>query len=69
MKQPDYVAYSVVEGNGQTRWRGVGVAFKGRDKDSLTVLLDAVPLSGKVVLMPPKERDSEQTSREPGAEG
>ena len=50
--------------------RIVGVAFKGRDRDSLTVLLDAVPLSGKVVLMPPRERDSEQTSRrEPGVEG
>jgi hypothetical protein len=55
-KTPTYVAYSAVERaqGGKSRWREVGAAFAG-PKGSLTVLLDVVPLNGKVVLLPPKQ--------------
>jgi hypothetical protein len=53
--KPTYVAYSAVPQSGdsaKTRWREIGAAFAGQ-KGTLTVLLDAVPLSGKIVLLPP----------------
>ncbi len=64
-KQPAYIAYSVVDeqDTGKSRWREIGVAFRnlGHD-DSFTVLLDAAPLSGKLVLLPPKERATTEPS-------
>lgn len=58
-KRPDFIAYSVAGTSGQPRWREVGVAFWNRGESALTVLLDAVPLSGRVVLSAPrKERQA-----------
>lgn len=65
-KSIDYVAYAVTaspDGDEEkTRWRGVGVAFKHKSGIGLTVLLDAVPLAGKLVLLPPKEDDEDNQS-------
>jgi len=59
MKKPDYIVSSVVDvEDGKSRWREIGVAFKN-EKDSITVLLDAVPLNGKLVLQQPKNRTQE----------
>jgi hypothetical protein len=56
-KRPSYVANTVVDGDGkQARWREIGVAFESEKGDSITVLLDAFPVSGKLVLTRPKER-------------
>ena len=64
-KRPDYIVNSVTELEGSaTRWREVGVAFKNDDKDTLTILLDAVPLSGRLVLTRPKERQAPEAPRE-----
>lgn len=42
-------AYTVTERGGRTFWTRVGVAFTNRD-GSVTVRLDAVPVSGKLCL-------------------
>lgn len=71
-KRPDFIAYSVAGPSGQTRWREVGVAFWNRRQSALTVLLDAVPLSGRLVLSAPRrERQAagEADAAEPEAEG
>lgn len=58
-KRPDYIASTVVDvDGGQSRWREIGVAFIN-EKDSITVLLDAAPLTGRLVLTKPKERQPE----------
>lgn len=63
-KRPDYVVSTVVDaGDGQSRWREIGVAFAS-DKGTVTVLLDALPVSGKLVLAPPKERSGQQRAAE-----
>jgi len=51
---PTFIADSAVprRDSGKSRWRAVGAAFAGQ-KGTPTVLLDAVPLSGKIVLLPP----------------
>jgi len=52
----DYVVRTAVEaGEDKTRWREIGVGFKGRE--SITCLVDAVPVNGKFIIFPytPKE--------------
>ena len=57
-KMPDYVASTVVSDkeSGKDRWTGIGVAFK--NQDSITVLVDAVPVNGKIILRPPKKKET-----------
>ncbi|MCC6850434.1 MAG: hypothetical protein IT294_18235 [Deltaproteobacteria bacterium] len=63
-KRPDFIVNSVVElDGGQNRWREIGVAFWNERNDTLSVLLDAVPLSGKLVLMQPKQRSTEDADQ------
>ncbi len=58
-QRPDFIAYMTVEtGRDKTHWKEVGVAFWNRNQESMTVRLNALPLSGKVILMPPKPRES-----------
>lgn len=60
-KKPDFIVSSVVDvTDDKSRWREIGVAFWNDKHDSMSVLLDAVPLSGKLVLMPPKQRSADQ---------
>lgn len=61
----DYVIFTVVDTdrvdeNGKTisRWKEVGVAFQ--NKDSITGLLDALPVNGKIVLRKPKPKEEPQ---------
>lgn len=67
--RPDYIAHSVVQAHGFNRWRELGVAFWNERKDTLTVLLDAVPVSGRLVLSTRETRELEAEEREVGAEG
>lgn len=60
-KKPDFIVSSVIDvADDKSRWREIGVAFWNEKHDSMSVLLDAVPLSGKLVLMPPKQRSADQ---------
>ena len=62
-KRPDYVVSTVVGANGgqSDRWREIGVGFVN-EKGSITVLLDALPVSGKLVLTVPKERTRSESA-------
>jgi hypothetical protein len=66
-RRPDFIAYSVTQTSGRSRWREVGVAFWNRKEDALTVLVDALPLSGRLVLS--VRRAGEPVGREVGEEG
>ena len=51
------VVYTIIEtGEGKNLWRMVGSAFVNRD-DSLTVLLDALPVNGRLHVREPSEKD------------
>lgn len=60
-QRPDFLAYVPVEfGEGKerkSRWREVGAAWWNKNRDGLTLRLDALPVSGNLVLMPPKDRE------------
>jgi hypothetical protein len=57
-KRPDYSVSTVIPTDNGDRWREIGVAFASERGGTITVLLDALPVSGKLVLSPPKERAS-----------
>ena len=58
-REPNFIAYAVSETTGRSRWREIGVAFWNRREDTLTVLFDALPLSGRLVL------SARRSNREP----
>ena len=50
-KRPDLAAYVVRDREDKkSNWREIGVAFKHKDGKGLDLLLDAMPVSGRVVL-------------------
>jgi hypothetical protein len=56
-KEPSHVAYQVRDGNqGKAYWNRIGAAWTNRD-GSFTVLLDALPLDGRIVLRVPNPQD------------
>ncbi|MGE3719733.1 MAG: hypothetical protein AB7G07_15185 [Bauldia sp.] len=57
-KRPDYSVSTVIPTDNGDRWREIGVAFASERGGTITVLLDALPVSGKLVLSPPRERTS-----------
>ena len=54
MANMKFIAYGVTDsagddGESKSRWTRVGIPFENKD-GSLTLLVDSVPLSGKVIL-------------------
>ncbi len=59
-KQPSYTAFHVKEGADDSRYfNRVGVAFPHKDGQGHTVVLDATPVDGKIVLRTPADRMNE----------
>jgi hypothetical protein len=52
--RPDYTVSTVVTTQNGDRWREIGVGFASDKGGTITVLLDALPVTGKLVLRPPK---------------
>lgn len=52
---------TVVERNGKSFWTKVGSAFENRD-GSLSVLLDALPVNGKLQIREPRQRDETRST-------
>lgn len=54
-QQPTYQAYTVVKREGQDDfWLNIGAAFMHQDGEGFNVVLQALPINGKIVLRPPK---------------
>lgn len=54
-QQPSYQAYTVIKREGQDDyWLNIGAAFMHEDGDGFNVVLQALPINGKVVLRLPK---------------
>ena len=62
-KRPDYSVNTVIPAENGDRWREIGVAFANERGGTITILLDALPVSGKLVLTPPKERTESTNER------
>jgi hypothetical protein len=63
-QQPSYTAYTVHKREGKDDfWLAIGAAFMHEDGDGYNIVLQALPIDGKVVLRLPKtqnEKSSEQ---------
>ena len=57
-KKPAFVAYHVKnrDGGGEGYWTRVGVAFANNDGKGFNVLLDVIPLDGRITLRVPSEK-------------
>jgi hypothetical protein len=58
MAAPKYVVYTIVEtaGDADDFWQRVGSAWQNKD-DSINVVLNALPVNGKLHLRVPKAKD------------
>ncbi len=61
---PSYIAYHVKDTNagenGEKRggvWTRIGAAWPNKDGKGFNVVLDVMPLDGRLILREPKERD------------
>lgn len=65
-QQPNYTAYTVVKREGQDDyWLAIGAAFQHQDGDGFNVVLQALPINGKIVLRIPKS--TEEKTGQPAA--
>lgn len=60
-KQPTHRAYTVVKREGQDDfWLNIGLAFGHADGKGYNVVLQALPIDGKIVLREPSEEEEPQ---------
>jgi hypothetical protein len=66
-QQPAYQAYTVVKREGQDDfWLNIGAAFMHQDGDGYNIVLQALPINGKIVLRLPKSQEEvHETPKEP----
>ncbi len=64
-QQPTYQAYTVVKREGQDDfWLNIGAAFMHQDGDGYNIVLQALPINGKIVLRLPKDKgENEQPAK------
>ena len=64
-QQPNYTAYTVIKrGEGQDDfWLAIGAAFQHQDGDGFNIVLQALPINGKIVLRLPKAQSDEPEQR------
>jgi hypothetical protein len=63
-QQPNYHAITVVKREGQDDfWINIGAAFMHQDGDGYNVVLQALPINGKVVRLPKSDGKEDKTDR------
>jgi hypothetical protein len=68
-QQPTYTAYAVTKrGEGQDDWwTPIGAAFEHKDGQGFNIVLQTIPLDGKIVLRPPKASKRPSAPSRPSA--
>lgn len=67
-KKPAFIAYQVRDNKAQDAkskgfWNRIGAAWSNKD-GGLTLILESVPLDGRIVLQVPKEKDETEGQAE-----
>lgn len=66
-KRPSHFAYQVSEGqDGKSYFNKVGAAFAHKDGEGFNVVLESVPVDGRITLRTPQERLQEMRSAPKG---
>lgn len=60
-RKPEFIAYQVknVEGMEKAIWNRIGAAWQHEAGEGLSVVLDALPLDGRITLIKPRDKDEE----------
>ena len=62
--RPSYRAYTVIKRDGQDDfWLPIGAAFPHQDGDGYNIVLQALPIDGRVVLRVPKDDDAQRAQQ------
>lgn len=68
-QQPSFRAYTVIKREGQDDFRlAIGAAFMHQNGDGYNVVLQALPIDGKIVLRQPKDDRTDQPAQEQGGD-
>ena len=66
MAKPAFRAYTVVKREGkEDYWLNLGIAFAHEDGEGFNLLLQALPIDGKIVLRTYKEEEDEKPKGKP----
>lgn len=57
-KKPAFIAYAVTGEGKQAFWTRIGSAWPHQHGEGFSIELNALPVQGRIVLMPPKADDS-----------
>ena len=64
-QQPSYTAYTVTKREGKDDfWTPIGAAFLHQDGDGFNIVLQALPIDGKIVLRLPKAQTDEPAGQQ-----
>ena len=64
-KKPAFEAFTVREGSkGKSYFTRVGAAWPTKNGNGVTLYLDALPVDGKLILMPPKAKQEGRCDRQ-----
>lgn len=58
-KKPAFIAYTVTGQGKNAYWTRIGSAWQHNHTEGLNIELTALPISGRIVLMPPKVESPE----------
>jgi hypothetical protein len=61
-KKPAFIAYAVTGEGKQAFWTRIGSAWQHQHGEGFNIELNALPVNGRIVLMPPKAEDSTSES-------
>ena len=56
--QPELIAYAVRQSGDKSHFTRIGAAWRNK-KNGFGLRLDALPVNGEIVLLPPKEDEAE----------
>lgn len=63
-KTPVYLGYAVRKVGKDSFWTKIGAVFPHKDGTGLTLMLDALPIDGRVVLRAPKDAPASEEAAE-----
>ncbi len=58
-RKPSYIAYAVNGEGKETSWTRIGTAWLQKSGEGFNIDLSAIPVNGRIILMPPKAETSE----------
>lgn len=58
-KRPTHEIFVVQDGNDKSHWIKIGAAWANKDSKGMTLIFDALPVSGRAVIREIKERDEQ----------